>query len=180
MTVLSHPALNFGFAGGSDSKESACNVGDLGLIPGLGSKIPWSRAWQPTRVFFPGKSTWREEPGIKFTWAHLLFVDVFIYLCLHRVFIAVYRLSLVVTSGGYSFLRRSGFFLQWLLLWCTPSVALRHVEFSWTRDRTWVPCIGNWFLIHCTTREVLFVNFQIMAILTGLRWCSIIIWFAFL
>ena len=26
----------FGFPGGSDGKESACNVGDLGLIPGLG------------------------------------------------------------------------------------------------------------------------------------------------
>ena len=25
-----------GFPGGSDSKESACNVGDSGLIPGLG------------------------------------------------------------------------------------------------------------------------------------------------
>ena len=25
-----------GFPGGSDSKESVCNVGDLGLIPGLG------------------------------------------------------------------------------------------------------------------------------------------------
>ena len=25
-----------GFPGGSDDKESACNVGDLGLIPGLG------------------------------------------------------------------------------------------------------------------------------------------------
>ena len=25
-----------GFLGGSDSKESTCNVGDLGLIPGLG------------------------------------------------------------------------------------------------------------------------------------------------
>ena len=24
------------FPGGSDGKESACNVGDLGLIPGLG------------------------------------------------------------------------------------------------------------------------------------------------
>ena len=28
-----------GFSGGSDRKESACNVGDLGLIPGLG-KFP--------------------------------------------------------------------------------------------------------------------------------------------
>ena len=25
-----------GFPGGSDDKESACNVGDLGLVPGLG------------------------------------------------------------------------------------------------------------------------------------------------
>ena len=25
-----------GFPGGSDSEESACNAGDLGLIPGLG------------------------------------------------------------------------------------------------------------------------------------------------
>ena len=25
-----------GFPGGSDGKESSCNVGDLGLIPGLG------------------------------------------------------------------------------------------------------------------------------------------------
>ena len=31
-----------GFSGGSDSKETACNAGDLGLIAGVG-KIPWSR-----------------------------------------------------------------------------------------------------------------------------------------
>ena len=30
------PASDTGFPGGSDSKESACNVGDLGLILGLG------------------------------------------------------------------------------------------------------------------------------------------------
>ena len=28
-----------GFPGGSDSKESACNAGDLGLIPGLGRAL---------------------------------------------------------------------------------------------------------------------------------------------
>ena len=27
---------NWASPGGSDSKESACNAGDLGLIPGLG------------------------------------------------------------------------------------------------------------------------------------------------
>ena len=29
-----------GFPGGSDGKKSACNVGDPGLIPGQGTKIP--------------------------------------------------------------------------------------------------------------------------------------------
>ena len=28
--------ISVGFSGGSDSKESACNAGDLGLIPGSG------------------------------------------------------------------------------------------------------------------------------------------------
>ena len=31
--------INLGFAGGSDGKESTCNVGDLGLIPGLGRSL---------------------------------------------------------------------------------------------------------------------------------------------
>ena len=34
--VLHGGFRNVGFPGGSDSKESACNVGDPGLIPGLG------------------------------------------------------------------------------------------------------------------------------------------------
>jgi len=35
-----------------DSKESACNAGDLGSIPG---QIPWRREWQPTPVFWTGE-----------------------------------------------------------------------------------------------------------------------------
>ena len=38
-----------GFPGGSDGKESVCNAGDPGLIPGLG-KIPSRREWPPTLV----------------------------------------------------------------------------------------------------------------------------------
>ena len=33
---LSKVTLIMGFPGGSDSKESGCNAGDSGLIPGLG------------------------------------------------------------------------------------------------------------------------------------------------
>ena len=41
----------WGFPGGSDAKESACNAQDLGLIP-------WRSAWPPTPVFLPGESLW--------------------------------------------------------------------------------------------------------------------------
>jgi len=51
-----------GFPGGSVSKESTCNVGDLDSIPGL-ERFPWRRTWQPTPVFLPGESPWTEEAG---------------------------------------------------------------------------------------------------------------------
>ena len=44
-----------GFPGGSDDKESACNAGDPGSIPGSG-RFPWRREWQLTPVFLPGES----------------------------------------------------------------------------------------------------------------------------
>ena len=33
---FTHGTVSMGFPGGSDGKESACNVRDLGSIPGLG------------------------------------------------------------------------------------------------------------------------------------------------
>ena len=50
----------WGFPGGSEVKASACNAGDLGLIPGLG-RFPWRRKWQPTPVFLPGESHGRRN-----------------------------------------------------------------------------------------------------------------------
>ena len=32
-------------------------------VQSLVGKFPWRRAWQPTLLFFPGKSPWTEEPG---------------------------------------------------------------------------------------------------------------------
>ena len=46
--------------GDSDGKESACNVGDLGSLPGLGRSLEKGR--QPIPVFLPGESPWTEEP----------------------------------------------------------------------------------------------------------------------
>ena len=51
--VLPTPVF-LGFACGSAGKESACNAGDLGLIPWVG-KIPWRRDRLFTLVFWPGE-----------------------------------------------------------------------------------------------------------------------------
>ena len=51
------------FPGGSDDKESACNVGDLGSIPGL-VRSP-GEGKLPTPVFWPG-----EFHGLYSPWGH--------------------------------------------------------------------------------------------------------------
>ena len=43
-----------GFAGGSSGKESVCNAGDLGLIPGLGI-FPGEGTGYLLAVFWPGE-----------------------------------------------------------------------------------------------------------------------------
>ena len=54
--------LNKGFSCSSAGKESTCNAGDPGLIPGLG-KIPWRRDQLPTPISlgFPGGSDCKES-----------------------------------------------------------------------------------------------------------------------
>ena len=59
--IKSNIYINLGFPGGSEGKESACDAGVLGSIPGL--KIPWRRAWQPSPIFLPGEYPWTEKPG---------------------------------------------------------------------------------------------------------------------
>ena len=51
-----------GFPGSSVDKESTCNAGDPGSIPGSG-RFPWRRDRLPTPVFlgFPGGSAGKES-----------------------------------------------------------------------------------------------------------------------
>ena len=52
------------FPGGSEGKGSACDAGDLGLIPGLGrSPGGDTTPVDTTPVFLPEESPWAEEPG---------------------------------------------------------------------------------------------------------------------
>ena len=55
-----------GFPGGYDSKESACNAGNLDSVPVLGRSPGGSSVFLPlhsTPVFLPGESPGTEEPG---------------------------------------------------------------------------------------------------------------------
>ena len=56
------PNISQDFPGGWDGKESACNAGDLGSIPGL-ERSPGRGHTNPTPIFLPGESPWTEEPG---------------------------------------------------------------------------------------------------------------------
>ena len=70
--LIKHRASLFivgGFPGGSDSKASAYNVGDLGSVPGSGGS-PGEGNGKPTPVFLPGKSHgWRSLVGYC-PWGH--------------------------------------------------------------------------------------------------------------
>ena len=45
----------------SDSKESACTIGNLHSISG--QEDPWKRACKISLVFLPRESPWTEDPG---------------------------------------------------------------------------------------------------------------------
>ena len=53
--------LSLGFPGGSDGKESACNAGDLGLIPGL--EDPPEEGMATPSCILACRIPWTEEPG---------------------------------------------------------------------------------------------------------------------
>ena len=50
-----------GFPGGSDSKESACNVGDLGSIPGVGRSL--EEGVTTLSSILAWRIPWTEESG---------------------------------------------------------------------------------------------------------------------
>ena len=56
-----------GFSGGSDGKESACNAGDRGSIPGLGRS---SEEGNGTPVFLPGRFHGQRSLAAYSPWGH--------------------------------------------------------------------------------------------------------------
>ena len=62
-----------GFPGGSDGKESACNAGDLGSIPGLGSS-PGEGIDYPVQYSWASlvAQTVKSPPAMRETWVRFL------------------------------------------------------------------------------------------------------------
>ena len=54
--------VNMGFPGGSNGKESACNAGDLGLIPSSG-RFPGEKGMTIHSSILAWRIPWTEESG---------------------------------------------------------------------------------------------------------------------
>ena len=70
-----HPHYNQGFPGDSDGKESVCNAGDLGLIPGSG-RSPGERNGYPLQYYClensENRGAWRATVcGVTESWTRL-------------------------------------------------------------------------------------------------------------
>ena len=61
LRFLSHILILVGFPGGSDGKESACNAGDVGSIPGLGRLLEKGMASHSNILVW--RIPWTEELG---------------------------------------------------------------------------------------------------------------------
>ena len=59
--ILKECLVSMGFPAGLDSKESACNVGDLGSIPG--QEDPLEKEMATHFSILAWKIPWSEEPG---------------------------------------------------------------------------------------------------------------------
>ena len=80
-----------GFPGGSDSKESACNIGDLSLIPGLG-RAPGGGNGNPLHYSFLESimdrgTWWATLQGVTKSLTTLYYIEytylyLLLYLCL--------------------------------------------------------------------------------------------------
>ena len=68
--------MTFTFIGGSDGKESACNAGDLGSVPGLG-RFPGQGNGNPFQYSCLGNlmdrgARWATVHGVAKSWIQLI------------------------------------------------------------------------------------------------------------
>ena len=125
-----------GFPGGSDGKESACNAGDLGLIPGLekssggghGNPLQYSclknstdrRDWRATvhGVKESDTTEWLAHTGFFLPFLLLLFLSFFHALCqlVFYLFLLSQHISPELLYLGFDLLSYNGDLIMWVIL----------------------------------------------------------------
>ena len=154
-----------GFPSGSDSKESTCNVGDLGLVPGSGRSPGEGMATHSSilawRIPMDRGAWWATVHGVTKSWTRLSMYacryairNVFSYVCAELCLVTQLCPTLCDPMGcsppGSSV---HGIFQARILEW----VVTPHSRgSSQPRGQTPVSCIssiGRWILYHYATWE---------------------------
>ena len=177
-----------GFPDSSVGKESTCNAGDPGSIPGSG-RSPGERIGYPLQYSWASlvAQLVKNLPAVRETWVgKTIFIAIIInYLfgCGDLCYCAWAFSSRVewglLSSCGTRASHCDGFSCceAWALgtqaqqmqltgsraptqsLWCLGLITRQRVASSWIRDQICVPCIGRWIPNHWATKEVPFFCF---------------------
>ena len=145
-----------GFPGGSAGKESTCNAGDLGLIPGLG-RSPGERNGSPLQYSGLENSMDRTVHGVTesrtrlsnfyFHFQGYLLVTVVVVELLSHVWLFCNPMDCSLPGPSVH-----GFLQARILEWVAISFSRGSLQ---PRDQTCVFCIGRQILYPWTTTEVL-------------------------
>ena len=140
------PSYRHGFPGGSVIKNPSANSGDTGHVGlwSLGLEDPWSRKWQPTPVFLPGKCHEQRRLAdcsprghrVGCDWAQHIQQIFLTSLCFLLFFLSKHSerlLSCFIFSSSCLFPRRSSLnsitfrVSQWCLKWLLQLNFLHHL-----------------------------------------------------
>ena len=131
--------IDTGFPDSSVGKESTCNAGDLGLIPGLGrspglGRFPWRKERLPTPVFWPGEfhrwySPWGPKESDMTEWlspsVFILYIQSWVITCVYwrwlEEAIQLYEAFIILTPSMRSVLMFLALMLHYVLIFlnCT-------------------------------------------------------------
>ena len=153
----------YGFPGGSDNKESACNAG-LEFNPWV-RKNPWKRAWKPTPVFLPREFHGQRSLAGYTPWGHIYIwntqidYDIYIHTHIYEIHISINGINfsdVMYTKVGME-APRCYWYLGLSLFWPTSPMAPMLKVILWSQDSHCSPSVmstpGNRHKMHLALHE---------------------------
>ena len=123
--------INMGFAVVSDSKESSCNAGDSGSIPGLG-RSPWEGNGYPLQYSCLEESTdrevhWATVHGVaELDMTKWLTLSLFFFINMYRMNDSHFSLAAILSLSSWSFLQKPAWGRkEWDILVSTENSAFK-------------------------------------------------------